>query len=224
MSHAAGFIDPLFSRGMSNTVEVIDAVAWRILESLRDDDFSEERYEYVERLQQGLLSYNDDLVSGSITAFESYKLWDAIFRIWGFSSNYGAMRLAVAHLNYQLSHDDAVFKALEAVPNPGFWWPGEPEIQRMWDTMVETVEKYEVGESTGADAGEKLFQMIVASELPPKGFGYKDPRNPHLRPTTLDLAKFMFWAITSGPPAARDLASGTLRAMTRAAMRRKKAA
>src|SRR4029079_703464 len=62
MSHAAGVIDPLYSRGLANTFEIVDALMTRILRSLRDDDFSVERYEYVERLERGLLSYNDDIV------------------------------------------------------------------------------------------------------------------------------------------------------------------
>src|SRR5204863_2831711 len=35
-SHAAGFIDPLFSRGLSNTFEVVDALSWRLLDALND--------------------------------------------------------------------------------------------------------------------------------------------------------------------------------------------
>lgn len=222
MSHAAGFIDPLFSRGMSNSVEVIDALAWRILDSLEEDDFSEERYEYVERLQQGILEYNDDLVNSSLIALSHYRLWDPVFRIWAFSSNYGAMRLSTAHLRHQTESDDRVYKELEEAPNVGFWWPDDPEMKAMWDTMVETVEKYEVGEITGDDAGARLFDMVLRSDLPPASFGYKDPRNPHLRPTTLDLARFMAWAIKDGPPNVKYLASGTLQAIGRAALRRKK--
>jgi FADH2 O2-dependent halogenase len=224
MSHAAGFIDPLFSRGMSNTVEVIDAVAWRILESLGEDDFSPERYEYVERLQQGLLDYNDDLCNVSLLAFPHFKLWDAIFRIWGFTSNYGAMRLTRAQLRYKLSGDAEIYKALEDAPNPGFWWPDEAEVKTMWDTMVETVEKADVGDISVDHAANKILQMVLDSELPPAAFGYKDPDNHNLHPTTLDLAKFMYWAIRSGPPSAKELAAGTLEAIGRAALKRKKIA
>ncbi|MFC6931095.1 NAD(P)/FAD-dependent oxidoreductase [Actinomadura yumaensis] len=222
MSHAAGFIDPLFSRGMSNTVEVIDAVAWRLLQSLKDDDFSEERYEYVERLQQGLLTYNDELVNSSMIAFPHFQLWDPVFRIWAFSSNYGAMRLTRAQLRYNLTGDERHYKELESGPNVGFWWPDEPEMKQMWDAMVETVEKFEVGEISADDAGAKILKDVLDSELPPAAFGYKDPDNHNLHPTTLDLARFMTWAIRSGPPPAKALASGTLEAMGRAALRRKK--
>jgi tetracycline 7-halogenase / FADH2 O2-dependent halogenase len=83
MSHAAGFLDPLFSRGLSNTFEVVDALTSRLLDALRDGDFSAERFSYVERLERGLLQYNDDIVNSSYIAFSHFRLWNAVFRVWG---------------------------------------------------------------------------------------------------------------------------------------------
>jgi FADH2 O2-dependent halogenase len=222
MSHASGFLDPLFSRGMSNTVEVIDAISWRLLEALQDGDFSEDRFKYVEKLEQGLLDYNDELVNSAFTSFSDFRLWDAVFRIWAFSSNYGAMRLTVAELQYQLTHDDNVFRALEEAPNIGFWWPDDPEIKHMWDIMVETCEKCEAGQLSTGEAADKLFSLINASEIPPVSFGYKDPENQWIYPSVLDLARFMMWAVRSGPPNVKSLARGTLRMTARAGARRKK--
>lgn len=222
MSHAAGFLDPLFSRGMSNTVEVIDALAWRLIDALADDDFSEERFAYVEKLEQGLLDYNDDLANCSFIAFSHFPLWDAVFRMWGFSSNYGAMRLTRAELQYELTGDDAVFKKLEDAPFTGHWWPDEPLLIQMWDRMVETILKYEVGELSAATAATSLQEMILKSPLPPAALGYKDLDNQWVHPSVPDLAKFLRWAITSGPPSVKDLASGTLRASLRKGVRRQK--
>jgi len=222
MSHAAGFLDPLFSRGMSNTAEVIDALAWRLLDALRDDDFSAERFEYVERLEQGLIDYNDDLANCSFIAFSDFNLWDAVFRIWGFSSNYGAMRLTKAELEYELSGNDQVFKDLEKAPFTGHWWPDEPEMKRIWDFMVETCLKYEVGELSSAQAAEALHGRIRGSALPPAAFGYKDPDNQWIQPSLGQLVSFLRWAVISGPPSVKELAGGTLRASIRQGLRRKK--
>jgi tetracycline 7-halogenase / FADH2 O2-dependent halogenase len=222
MSHAAGFVDPLWSRGMSNTVEVIDALAWRLLQALDDDDFSEERFEYVERLEQGLLDYNDDLVNSSLISFSHFPLWDAIFRIWGFSSNYGAMRLTRAELQYQLTGDDQVFKDLEKAPHPGFWWPDEPQMKGIWDLMVETCLKCEAGDITPQAAADLLHTTLRTSPLPPAALGYKDPDNQWVNPSLVDLAKFMRWGMTSGPDTVKTLTSGLLRASIRQGIRRQK--
>jgi tetracycline 7-halogenase / FADH2 O2-dependent halogenase len=222
MSHAAGFLDPLFSRGMSNTVEVIDALAWRLLDALADDDFSADRFSYVEQLEQGLLDFNDDLANSSFIAFSHFPLWDAVFRMWGFSSNYGAMRLTRAELQYELSGDDQVFKDLEKAPYTGFWWPDDPMMKQMWDIMVETCLKYEVGEIGGDAAAETLHRMIRESPLPPPAFGYKDPDNQWVHPSLPDLVKFLRWALMSGPDSVQQLARGTLQASIRKGVRRQK--
>jgi FADH2 O2-dependent halogenase len=49
MSHAAGFIDPLYSRGLTNTCYLINSLAWRLLAALDDDDFSVERFAYLDK-------------------------------------------------------------------------------------------------------------------------------------------------------------------------------
>ncbi|GAA0538127.1 tryptophan 7-halogenase [Paractinoplanes ferrugineus] len=221
MSHAAGFIDPLYSRGLSNTAEVIDALSGRLLAALEDDDFSDERFRYVEELEQGLLSYNDDLVNCSYIAFSNFRLFDAVFRIWGISSNYGSMRLTRAELNYKLGDKNA-FTDLEKAPNTGFWWPDDDEMKRMWDIMVETCEKYEVGELDGDDAAERLFRLIEQSPVPPPTFGYKDRDNQVIYPSNIALARFLNWAIRKGSPNVSELASGLLRATIRARRQGKK--
>ncbi len=222
MSHAAGFIDPLWSRGISNTVEVIDALAWRVLEALKTDDFTEERFEYVSKLERGLLDYNDDLTNCSLISFANFRLWDAIFRIWGFSSNYGAMRLTRAELQYDLTKDDQVFRDLEKAENTGFWWPDEPEMKRIWDLMVETCLKAEAGAMGYDEAADILHRELAASDLPPAALGYKDPDNQWINPSVLDLARFLRWSIKNGRPTVHDLASGLLRASLRKGIRRQK--
>ena len=44
MSHASGFVDPLFSRGMFNTVEVIQTLLDPLLEALATDNFDDEAF------------------------------------------------------------------------------------------------------------------------------------------------------------------------------------
>src|SRR5439155_26148359 len=63
MSHAAGAIDPLFSRGLINTIEVIHALLDPLMNALAEDDFDEARFAHVEPLQQRVLDYNDRLVN-----------------------------------------------------------------------------------------------------------------------------------------------------------------
>ena len=61
MSHAAGAVDTLFSRGMSSTTQVVNSAAALILQAFKDGDFSAQRFEYLDRLNQThLLNLNID--------------------------------------------------------------------------------------------------------------------------------------------------------------------
>jgi FADH2 O2-dependent halogenase len=223
MAHAAGFIDPLYSRGLSNTAEVINALAWRLIDALKDDDFSVSRFEYVEKLEQGLLDYHDDIVNCSFIAFSHFKLWDAVFRIWGFATTPATMRLTRALMHYRLDGDnDAHFKALEDAPYTGLPWPDSEKLNRIVDTMVETCEKYEVGELDGDAAADRLMSMIQDSDIVPHPFGWKDPRQRYIFPSPRQMAHFMGWATTKAPPEIKQLGRDTLRGLATSAVRRKK--
>ena len=50
---------------------------------MKDDDFSAERFEYVEKLERDCSQYNDDLVNSSFISFSDFDLWNAVFRVWG---------------------------------------------------------------------------------------------------------------------------------------------
>lgn len=220
MSHAAGFIDPLFSRGLSNTMEIVDALCSRILAALRDNDFSEERFKYVERLESGLLSFNDDLVNSAFISFSHFRLWNAVFRVWGCFITPGVMRLTAARLRYVRDGDDKHFTALEKVNDPGLWWPESSEFKRILETTAETCEKYEVGELTGDEAADIILRMVQGSPEVNPTFGWKDPELQFVNPSSWMLARFMRWALFSAGPDMRKLSrfviAGALKAGPRA--------
>ena len=77
MSHAAGAIDALFSRGMANTMAIIEAFVPRFLAAHEERDYRAERFAYVDRLSQTILDNNDKLIAGSYIAFRDFDLWRA---------------------------------------------------------------------------------------------------------------------------------------------------
>jgi FADH2 O2-dependent halogenase len=220
MSHAAGFIDPLYSRGLSNTFEVVDALASRILESLQDDDWSLERYEYVDRLERGLLHYNDELVNSSYISFSHYRLFNAVFRVWASFITPGTLRLTRARLAFGLDGDDRHFKELENNPYPGLWWPDSPDLARILELTAERCEKYEVGEITGDEAADAIFEALNASPFVNPVFGWKDPETTRfIRPTPAMMAKFMWWASTQAPPELQSIGRAMVGGVARSALR-----
>lgn len=222
MSHAAGFIDPLFSRGLSNTMEIVDALSSRILAALKDGDFSEERFGYVEKVETGLLDFNDELVNSAFISFSHFRLWNAVFRVWGCFITPGVMRLSGARLRYAKDGDERHFQALERVDNPGLWWPESSEFKHILETTAETCEKYEAGALTGDEAADIILKMVQASAEVNPTFGWKDPELRFVAPSTWKLVRFIRWGLFSAGPDMRKLTRFVIGGALKAGPRRLK--
>ncbi|MFR9776137.1 NAD(P)/FAD-dependent oxidoreductase [Micromonospora sp. MS34] len=216
MSHAAGFLDPLYSRGMSNTMEVIAALAPRLLDALADEDFDEERFRYVEELEQGLLDYNDILVNCSFIAFSHYRLWDAVFRVWGCGTTPGTLRINKALRTYRATRDASLFDTLEKVPHVGLWWPDSDAFKAVLDGTAEACARYESKEIDGDTAADIILRLVQQSEAVPPDFGWKDPEKRFIFPDRRQMMDFLRWAATSPLPELSSLGGESLDAILKA--------
>lgn len=208
MAHAAGFIDPLFSRGLSNTAEVINALAWRLLRAVGDDDFSKERFNYIERLQQGLLDYNDDLVNAAFISFADYDLWTAVFRIWAWGSNAGTFRLQEALSAFLRDGRDDHFTAQEEVENLGSCWPDHEGYHKLFNEMVAKCAAVETGLISSREAADDLYGILQEANFVPKHFGFAERDCRFLHPTLTSLAKTLTWTHRHADPEVRRLMIG----------------
>lgn len=174
MSHAAGFIDPLYSRGLTNTTEVINALAWQLLGALREDDFAVERFAYVDALQKGLIRYNDEMVNCSFIGFSDYRLWNAVYRVWAAAEGPINLRLDRFIDRFRDTGDEGVFREMEDVPYPGLLIPDSPSYKALFDRMVDVCERTDQG-TPAADEGAKiLMRAITESPRVLRGIGIED--------------------------------------------------
>jgi FADH2 O2-dependent halogenase len=222
MSHAAGFLDPLFSRGLSNTFEVVDALTSRLIEALKDGDFSAERFEYVERLEQGLLKYNDDIVNSSFISFSHFRLWNAVFRVWGSFISPGTMRLTRARLNHVKDGDERHFRDLEDTRFPGLWWPESEKFKTLLESTAETCEKYEAGALSGDEAADIIFQMIKDCDIVNPAFGWKDENQRFVSPSIVTMARFLYWASFQAPDEMNNVGKDFLKGVVKAGVKVRK--
>lgn len=219
LSHAAGFLDPLFSRGLSNTTEALNVLAWRLLQATRDDDFSAERFEYPDRLQQGLFDHNDVLVNSAFISWCDYDLWSAVFRIWGWGANAGVYRLQEALTNFRRDGKDEHFRALEDVPYLGLYWPDHDGFAALHETMVKQCEAVEAGATSASDAADLLYDQLMEANFVPKHLGFAERDVRFVNPTPKKLFKVVRWAATEGDPAVRRLVVGNAREAIKSRLR-----
>jgi FADH2 O2-dependent halogenase len=166
MSHASGFIDPLFSRGMFNTVEIIDALLDPLLEALKSDNFDEEAFRHIDAQQQLILDYNDDLVNGSFISWDDFDLWNAWLRVFGLGTFLAEFHLMNGMSDYTRTGDRSCLKG--PIKNPIFCEFEDPDYKEFFKASVETAEAVEAGTLGAKEAAKRIFELAesYAFEVP----------------------------------------------------------
>jgi FADH2 O2-dependent halogenase len=211
LGHAAAFIDPLFSRGLHNTCEAVNVLAWRVLRAVKDDDFSAERFAGVEKRQQALFEGNDKLVRAAYQSFSHYDLWTAVFRIWAWGSNAGTFRAMEAFRHWRKDGDDAHLMALEEVENPGLHWSDHVGYAELFNDMVDQCQAYDAGEITGAQAADALYDHLERAPFVPRHWGWTERELRFINPTLPRISRTMWWALRQAPPDVRRIMLGFIR-------------
>ncbi|WP_280317974.1 NAD(P)/FAD-dependent oxidoreductase [Nocardia wallacei] len=193
-AQSAGAIDALFSRGLANSFQTVNALAWRIIEAARDDDWSTARFAGLDALQQRMFDVHDDLAYSSYVGFRDYALWDAIFRVWHTYSFYSDAALEHTLSRYVAGQDDQVFRTLERGDSAL-----AQAIRGLLTTARETCEAVERGELSPAAAATAIIDRINRERFFPD---YLPHGNPELRYVDISQDKameFMRWSRTEAP-------------------------
>ncbi|MFF7451870.1 MULTISPECIES: FAD-dependent monooxygenase [unclassified Streptomyces] len=198
-AHAAGFIDALYSRGLTNTLEVVNSLAWRLIEASRDGDWSTERFEYIDRLQQGLYDVHDDLVYSSFVGFRHYDLWNAVTRVWESTSIMPTMTVERAYRRFMEHKDDQILKDLEKTTTPGLPAPVGEDIAGLLTMTRMTCQAVEAGGLEPAEAAELIFEQVRESKFLPEPFALGDPDNTCFEATPELLGEALEWGRTEAP-------------------------
>jgi FADH2 O2-dependent halogenase len=216
-AHAAGFIDALYSRGLTNTLEVVNVLGYRLLDAIRDDDFSRERFAFVEQLEQGLLSANDDLVNSSFIAFRDYGMWNAVFRTWAISTVLGTFHLQGIYDRLRRGGDTGPLREMEHAKYLGSPFPTHDGCNELLRTTTAVSEQVESGAMTPQDATRRLFAQLSAADFIPPPLHLDKPGNHFFHATPARMARTVAWARTKAPA---DIAGTVTHAMRGFAMER----
>ena len=212
MSHASGFVDPLFSRGMVNTVEVIYQLLDPLLEALANDDFDEEAFRSVDREQQRILDYNDDLVNGAFISWENFDLWNAWLRVFGLGTFLAEFHLMNGMSDYSRTGDPAYLTG--ATADPAFCSFEDPDYRDFFKYSVDMVEAVEAGRLPASEAAQNIFERTekYAFQVPLRRDSLVRARwikeTDQLSERNLRLVRSGFrWALTT--PITRDVVSSS---------------
>lgn len=205
LAHAAGFLDPLFSFGLAVTGDAVTTLAWRLIRAVQDDDFSAERFEFMDRFQQARLDYVDETVNASYTAFNDFDLWKAVFRCWSWSSNAGTFRLQMALAKFRKDRDDRHFRELEEVPHLGLDWPVHDGVKNLYDLMVDRCDAVQAGTMSSRAASDDLWDVLREANFMTQPFGFGDRERRFMHPTPAVIAKSGLWAARHADPLVKQM-------------------
>ena len=209
LGHAVGFVDPLFSRGLVNTFESIARLAPTLLKSLRADRWQREDLLPLERYSLEVVRINDRLVANSYTAFRTFPLWNAWFRIWLSGSYIGVLRLRRILSDYLFDRDnEALDGAFENATYPGHLSIESHCYERMFDAACSTMERFKDGEIGEAQTIATLHRLYVENHehLP---LDFSDFANRYVSRPTVEFAKSLLdWANYAPDGLATKLARG----------------
>jgi tetracycline 7-halogenase / FADH2 O2-dependent halogenase len=208
LAHAAGFLDPLFSFGLAVTGDAVNALAWRLIRAVKDDDFSAGRFEYMDRMQQARLDYVDEVVNAAYTAFSDFDLWKAVFRCWVWPNNAGTFRLQAALSKFRKDGDDEHFRALEEPPYLGMDWPVHEGMKQLYDLMVSRCDAVQAGRMSTREAADDLWGVLSTANFMTQPFGFGDRERRFMHPTPMVVAKSALWARRNADPMVRQMLLG----------------
>jgi len=201
LPHAAGFVDPLYSSGLSITVTAIDLLASRLLAAHREADWSASRFEDVEDLIQGALDHYDIIVSRSFDAWADFDLWNAWNRVWALGNYLGTWGVLSLYMQHRGTGDRAFLEATERPEHRGVLSSQIPEFVALRDAGAADIDAFVAGDLSAADAAARILERIDALDfLPPyMRFGEAGGR----APTTFTLpagARHILWYRFFAPP------------------------
>jgi FADH2 O2-dependent halogenase len=197
-SHAAGFIDALFSRGMTNTLEIVNALAWRLLAALRDDDFTVERFKPVQDIEQGLLDFNDNLVANAYTSFQHFGLWDAWVRVWSLNLRLANFEINRAYARFADSKNPASLDRLERLAANGCT-PEYPPAREFFMRVSQEVRDVAEGRQGADAAAMHLMGLMRSADFVPPPLGLADPAIRSWVVSPPKVARMLHWARREAP-------------------------
>ncbi len=95
LAHAAGFIDPLYSKGLYVTHMSIFWIADLLLKAKQTGDYSAAAFAPLEQMTLDYIGMHDRLVASSYKAWGNYKLWQVYAVLWLLGAYLEYVRLVV---------------------------------------------------------------------------------------------------------------------------------
>ncbi len=152
LGHAAGFIDPLFSKGLYTSLASILGVGKALIAAKEDGDYSPERFRGAEATTLRYIAANDRLVANAYKSFAAPRLWRRYSALWILGAYLELVRLTTYRI--ELIDRAATPEARRAIETPelGLVGGGYAPFKALADQVDAIVERTEIDNPAAIDA------------------------------------------------------------------------
>jgi len=211
LPHAACFVDPLFSSGLSVLTVAIDLFAGQLLDAFRDDDFAVERFGRVQETVNAAFDHFDHVVSTSFDSFASYDLWNAWNRNWVMGNFLGTFGPFANLIRFLGSNDRTYLDRTTEPERLGVLSNHLPEVKGAMMASSDDIGQAIAGNLTHAEASRRVFERLGALKFLPPYMGFGRPAQHAPSVFTLPAgARHVMWYRFQGDRKWRDYATFSL--------------
>jgi FADH2 O2-dependent halogenase len=199
LNHSYGFVDPLYSRGIVNSLEVINALASQLLPALKENNFAIERFAPLDKLQAALVDETDKINYNSYRSTSSFSLWNPWCQIWLATKIFGDTYLFRSCLKYletsNLSYLEKHSSSLPALADAPF----AQDIQALVNGYHYLLDRVDAKELSPEEAGEQMLKLLRNTDWLPKSvyaWGQSETRHADF---VHQMASWIDWGKTNAP-------------------------
>jgi len=196
LPHAAGFVDALFSGGMTLTIAGVDDVARVLLEALKEDRFEAAMFAGIEEGARDNLVVLDRIVHGASLTLGSHALFNAWFRIWALGNFHGTIGLVRLHLRYRQTGNREYLDRAHEAPYRRVLGMDQPRVRALLDQGYEIVTRGDP-EAVTVDA---LYELLAKQTWIAPHFHALERERGHLASfTAFPLISLIRWGKANAP-------------------------
>ena len=165
LGQAAGFVDPLFSKGLYTALTCTAVLAERLLTARSLGDYSAKRFQPVEALTLAYIQANDQLVAYAYQSFSDYRLWAPFSVLWLTGAYLELLKLTSSRA--LTAGRGEYYQHLQRLRLVG---GGFPEFEQLAQRIYTLLDGLEKATSTPAEIGAQMTQQLAQISWMPQVF------------------------------------------------------
>lgn len=171
---SAGRHDLLLSRDVTNSLEMVHAVAAGLLEVARTRDWAGDGMKPAADFQLRLLAFQDRLLAAGRTATRDFALWNAYLRVWLLWTILCSMSVKRSRLDGEAGTGPYRWSGVEQFDQAPYWYPVPVGLPELVDDALAAIETVRDGADPGVVADGIFLRLRLEPFVPPL-FDFGDP-------------------------------------------------